>query len=190
MKVGFIDSGKGALAVASKVLKKGDEAIIIMDECYFPYGNKTKEFLCKRAYYLVNYLLGLKVDKIVLACNTLSLQALDFLRQNINFEIIGIFDFIKDELNTRSLVLGSKTTYHLVKKLYPDVPTFDASELINAIQKKEDYKTILNSYQLLFKKYDCLILACTHFLYIDEEEFKKEVVDPIIKLKEYLYSEK
>ncbi len=187
MKIGFIDSGKGALAVAEKVVKKGDEAIVIMDECFFPYGNKTKEFLCKRAFFLVNYLINLKVDKIILACNTLSLQALAFLNQAVEFEIIGIFDFIKDELNSRSLVLGSQATYHLVNKLYPGVPTFDASELINAIQRKEDYKTILDSYQSLFKKYDRLILACTHFLYIAEEEFKKEVVDPISKLKDYLY---
>ena len=46
-----------------------------MDKAYFPYGNKSIEFLLKRSLYLCEYLIKNNVSEIILACNTLSLIA-------------------------------------------------------------------------------------------------------------------
>ena len=51
-----------------------------MDKAYFPYGERSKEFLLKRALYLCSYLRDKNVDKIIFACNTLSLIVLPFIK--------------------------------------------------------------------------------------------------------------
>lgn len=184
----MIDSGKGALAVARHLQSPDNEWIVLMDEAFFPYGNKSKEFLCKRAYYLSRILIAMKVDKIILACNTLSLMTLDFLRQNLDFDIVGIFDFIKDDLTADTLILGSQNTCKMVEKW--GFPTLDGSRLIESIQKNRNIEECLKEMIPYFEPYRNVALACTHFLNIPFDKFGIDVIQPLEKLKEELKSKK
>ena len=47
MLIGVIDSGIGGLEIVNRLSDK-NKYILIMDNAFFPYGNKRKEFLIKR----------------------------------------------------------------------------------------------------------------------------------------------
>lgn len=186
MKIGIIDSGKGGLAVLKRILSPEHEYVVVMDDAFFPYGNKSKEFLCKRSYYLVRFLRTKGVEKIIIACNTLSLLALDFLKANCDLPILGIFEYLKDHLHPQNILLGSYNTCCVVQQLYPWVPTLDGTPLIEAIQKGEKVDRMLEDYQKKYQNYSRLLLACTHFLYLEPSVFHINTIDPIESLKKDL----
>jgi len=173
MKIGIIDSGKGALAI-SRYLK--EEVIVLMDISYFPYGNKSKEFLCKRCLYLCDYLINKGVDIIILGCNTLSIYALDFVRNILNIKIFGVFEYIKEYLTKDNLFIGTKKTIEYVKNNY-DVNVIDGSRWIEDIQYNKGINNMIN--YLSKTKYNNIILGCTHFLMY---EYPFKVVQPIKNL--------
>lgn len=175
MKVGIIDSGKGALAI-SRYLK--EEVIVLMDIAFFPYGNKSKEFLCKRCLYLCDYLINKGVDIIILGCNTLSIYALDFVRNILNIKIFGVFEYIKEYLTKDNLFIGTKKTIEYVKDNY-DIDVLDGSIWIEDIQYNKGINNMVN--YLSNTNYDNIILGCTHFLLYD---YPFKVVLPIKNLLE------
>ena len=179
--IGIIDSGKGGLAV-SKYIDK--DKIVIMDLAYFPYGGKDIEFLIKRSIYLCDYLISQNVSMIILACNTLSLVCLDFLRSIFDIKIYGIFDFIKDDLND-NLIIGSKVTYELLKEKYNVI---DGSSFINDIQNNMGISNMINYIEKYYNNKK-IVLACTHFLVYKEEDYPFKVVTPINKLLEEIKKE-
>ncbi len=175
MKIGIIDSGKGALAI-SRYLK--EEVIVLMDISYFPYGNKSKEFLCKRCLYLCDYLINKGVDIIILGCNTLSIYALDFVRNILNIKIFGVFEYVKEYLTKDNLFIGTKKTIEYVKDNY-DIDVLDGSRWIEDIQYNKGINNMIN--YLSNTKYNNIILGCTHFLMY---EYPFKVVQPIKNLLE------
>lgn len=185
MRVGIIDSGLGGLAVAKYLKKDGHDIFLIMDQEAFPYGLKSKIYLCKRAFILCQYLIQRKVDVIVIACNTLSIFALPFLKHNISFPIIGVFDYLKPYLTKENLLIGSKNTISYAKKNFP-VGTLDGTLLIEAIERRRDYKKIIKEYD--FKNYKMLILGCTHFLMLDVNDFLIPVQNQMEELRKDLLS--
>lgn len=188
MKIGIIDSGKGALAIGSSLKLLNHDLLIIMDECYFPYGNKSKEFLCKRALYLCDLLIKRNVDIIILACNTLSLYALDFIKSILSIKIIGIFDFIKDEMKLNNLFIGTTLSCKMIKEKY-DIDVLDGSEWICHIQNKYCIDDMINNISKYKEKYTKIILGCTHFLVVDDIKCQNNIVEPTKRLIEAIKKE-
>lgn len=168
MRIGIIDSGKGGLAVAKKIKKKEDQLLILLDQGFFPYGTKSKEFLLKRSFYLANILISMKVELIILACNTLSIYALAFLKYSLTIPVIGIFDYFKPNLTNEYILLGSRATITYAKNHYP-VQVYDGTEFIKAIEKKESITKYLE--ELKAYKGKAFLLGCKHFLAIEEHKF-------------------
>ncbi len=140
-----------------------------MDKAYFPYGEKTKEFLLKRSFYLCLYLQH-KVDKIILACNTLSLIALPFLKQFFS-NVSGIFDTFIPFINKDSVIIGSKSTIKLLSTTYPNLKYLDGTELIYRIEKNINYKNELSKINEKIKNNSNIVLACSHFLSLEKNSF-------------------
>lgn len=176
MVIGIIDSGKGGLAVAKRLKNTEDEFIVLLDQGFFPYGNKSKEFLLKRAYYLVTILIEKKVDLIVLACNTLSIVTLKFLRQSFPFPILGVFEYFVPYLNEDYILIGSKTTINYAAKNYP-VSVYDGTDFIEAIEKNKNITPYLKGLENL--KCKGLLLGCTHFLFLNEVLFPLPILHQI-----------
>lgn len=185
MRIGLIDSGEGGLAVAKELEAISDELILIMDKAFFPYGNKTKEFLLKRAYYLALLLVEQKVDVIIIACNTLSIVALEFLQNSFSIPIKGIFSYLIPYLNKDNLFIGSLITSKYVSDTY-GIKVIDGTSLIKAIEKKEEIKEQLGL--INYGNAKKLVLGCTHFLAIPKASFKIDIINQIDKLKEDLIS--
>jgi len=140
-----------------------------MDKAFFPYGKKSKEFLLKRALYLSKYL-SVKVDKIILACNTLSLIVLPFLRLYYK-NVSGVFEEFLPYINSNTAILGSKQTIRILKGIYPNNNLIDGTSLISKIENKKDYKEDIAKINKRIESNSNLILACTHFLILDDNVF-------------------
>lgn len=181
MKIGIIDSGQGGLAVAKKIKKNEDELILIMDQGYFPYGNKTKEFLLKRAYFLTDYLIRQGADIIVIACNTLSIYAYPFLKNCFTVPILGVFDYFNPYLTSEYTLIGSNTTINYAKENFL-VQTYDGTDLIEAIEKKKNLEPYLSPLRNLTTK--ALLLGCTHFLVLNPKDFSMPILHQLPLLKQ------
>lgn len=176
MVIGIIDSGKGGLAVAKRIKKEEDRIILLMDSAFFPYGVKSKEFLLKRSYFLVSFLIEQQVDVIVIACNTLSIYAYPFLKQCFSIPILGVFDYFLPYLTNEYTLIGTKTTILYAKTHYP-VKVYDGTEFIEAIEKKKNITSFLDEVKKIKTK--ALLLGCTHFLGIPKSAFSVSVLDQI-----------
>ena len=181
MKIGIIDSGKGGLAVAKKIRNVDDQLIVLLDQGFFPYGNKSKEVLLKRAFYLSTYLIEQGAEIIILACNTLSILAYSFLKYNLRVPVIGVFDYLIPFLTPNHTLIGSKTTISYAKDNYP-VNVIDGTDFIEAIEKKKDISFYLNELKGL--KTDLLLLGCTHFLAISPSAYPLPTLNQIPMLLE------
>ncbi len=148
----------------------GTDYILIMDKAFFPYGNKSKEFLLKRSFYLCMYLQKMKVDHIVLACNTLSLITLPFLKLFFS-NVSGVFQEFIPYITENSAILGSKKTIDLLKEKYPSNLLIDGSRLIGLIEHRKDYKNELVRINDIIQNKENIILACTHFLSLGDNAF-------------------
>lgn len=164
-RIGIIDSGLGGLYY-TKLINKS--CILIMDTAFFPYGGKSKEFLIKRTIYLCKYLEN-NCDKIIIACNTLSLIALPFLKLIFD-NVSGVFEELIPYIDKNSIIIGSKLTTKLVSNLY-NVDFIDGSNLIYMIENNINYDKEVNRINTLIKNYDNIILACTHFLALKDNTF-------------------
>lgn len=149
-----------------------------MDKAYFPYGTKSKEFLLKRTFFLCLYLQK-RVDKIILACNTISLITLPFLRMFFS-NISGVFNDFIPYINKDSAIIGSKNTIAILKTTFPKLLLIDGTNLINKIENNLDYTNEIEKINSLIKNKANLILACTHFLKLEDNLFViKEVKNKI-----------
>ncbi len=140
-----------------------------MDKAYFPYGDKSIEFLLKRTLYLSYYLYN-RVDKIILACNTISLIALPFLRLFFD-NITGVFNEFIPYINKDSAIIGSNRTIKYLKNIYPNNLLINGSKLIYKLENNIIYNKDINRINKKIKNCSNIILACTHFLRLDDNIF-------------------
>lgn len=140
-----------------------------MDKAYFPYGDKSIEFLLKRTLYLSYYLYN-RVDKIILACNTISLIALPFLRLFFD-NITGVFNEFIPYINKDSAIIGSNRTIKYLKNIYPNNLLINGSKLIYKLENNIIYNKDINRINKKIINCSNIILACTHFLRLDDNIF-------------------
>lgn len=95
--IGIFDSGIGGLTVFSEIKKllPQEYFIYFADQASFPYGRKSKAQLRSLAHQAVNFLLSKNVKAIVIACNTGTVYAIDFLRSKFGLPIIGVVPVVK-----------------------------------------------------------------------------------------------
>ena len=176
MKVGIIDSGKGGLALAKRLETEGINTILLMDRSFFPYGEKSKEFIIKRLLFLCRFLFMYNIDYIILGCNTASIYAGEFLANYFNNKVIGVFDILIPYLLSNNIFIGSKASCKFVEKKY-SIRCIDGSKLISDIEYSKDKIQIEEEMYEKYSDCDSLVLGCTHFLYIDSKLFGKPVID-------------
>lgn len=195
----FIDSGIGGLTILNFYKSNFNNAkyIYYADTKNFPYGVKTEDQIGK---YLLNIYSSLSklynIKLIVIACNTASVSALEYLRSKVNIPIVGTVPAVKPAAsltkNNKIGIIATETTVrlkylsNLIKQFAPDKEVFIKStgDLVQAAEqfysgsKLED---ILNKELMFFKNknIDTLVLGSTHFFFIKdkiEEYFNNKVI--------------
>lgn len=111
--VGVFDSGVGGLSVlrAIRGLLPHEELIYVADSAHLPYGDKSREFVEKRAVTISEFLCTRDVKAIVVACNTATSAAVATLRSRLDIPVIGVEPALKPAAEkTRSGVVGVLAT--------------------------------------------------------------------------------
>jgi len=90
--IGIFDSGVGAFSVLNKLVEvmPNENYIYFGDSGHNPYGQKTAEELQKLCSCIVDFLAKKEVKAIVIACNTATVAAIDYLQERYYLPIIGV----------------------------------------------------------------------------------------------------
>ena len=176
MILGVFDSGLGGLTVLKEIIKKNcfDKIIYLGDTKRMPYGNKDFDTLYKYGRDDIEFLLNKGVDKIVVACGTISSNVLPIIKDKYDKEIIGIIDGAcigakKATINNKIGVMATSATIntHIFKDKLKDYKVIEVAcpRLVPLIESGENVDEALFEYLAVFKKedIDTLILGCTHY---------------------------
>lgn len=191
--IGIFDSGIGGLTVANAISKAmpNETLIYFGDTAHLPYGEKSKDLIKEYSLGISKFLLEEKQCKaIVIACNTASAAAYEYLRDNYKgiFPIINVIDPIVEELVRKNDVqkiglIATNTTIESGvyqekinrRKPSAEVRTLATPMLVPMIE--EGYANDNISHTLIanylnnkeLKGIDALILGCTHYPIIKSE---------------------
>ena len=117
-KIGIMDSGLGGLSVFREIRKAlPDESYIYYaDNANCPYGDKTPEFIRERLCTITEDFLQQGVAVMVLACNTATAAAIEYLRAHYSIPFIGMEPAVKPAaLGTKTGVIGVLATAGTLK---------------------------------------------------------------------------
>ena len=184
----FIDSGIGGIPYMTRLLKRAPEAncIYVADSANFPYGEKSHEQVVECVTELVQ-----KIQKrfepavIVVACNTMSVNALDLLRTKFSeVKFVGTVPAIKLAASvSKKRRIGLLATHatcenpyniELKNKFANDCTLVNRPdpELISFIEhnaftaSRDQCLKAVSPAVNFFREQNCdvIILGCTHFL--------------------------
>ena len=111
--IGIFDSGIGGTSIFKEVhtLLPNENIIYLADSKNAPYGNKSEEEILKLSIKNTELLINKGCKLIIVACNTATTNAINFLRENYNIPFIGIEPAIKPaSLNSKSKSIGILAT--------------------------------------------------------------------------------
>ena len=173
MRIGVFDSGIGGVNVLSSLIKKypNNEYIFYGDTKNLPYGDKTKKELFNLASKAIDFLLTKNVEIIIIACGTVSSTCYKKLKEKYDIPLFDIISptirYLKKSSIMNIGVIGTKRTIESnvfaingKNVLMHATPSFVPIIENNEIETKKD--EIINELKR-FKKYDCLVLGCTHY---------------------------
>lgn len=184
--IGIFDSGIGGTSIWKEIQKllPNENTIYLADSKNAPYGAKSKEEILELSIKNTELLLQKKCKLIVVACNTATTNAIDYLRANYKVPFIGIEPAIKPAaLRTKTKKIGilatkgtlSSSLFHSTSKMFADGITVleqEGTGLVELIEAGEiNSKTtteLLKRYidPMLAEDIDCLVLGCTHYPYL------------------------
>lgn len=184
--IGIFDSGVGGTSIWREIhqLLPYESTIYLADSINAPYGPKGAEKIIELSIKNTELLLQKGCKLIVVACNTATTNAIDYLRKNYNVPFIGIEPAIKPAaLNTKNKAVGilatqgtltsalfSKTSGLFAKDIYVIEQVGDGIvELIESGKLYSDeMKILLSEYlkPMLEANIDYLVLGCTHYPYL------------------------
>lgn len=184
--IGIIDSGIGGVSVwrEIKILLPQLSTMYVADSKHIPYGEKDEETIFSLSSRLITYLEKREVKLVVVACNTISVVALERLRKAFPHMIfIGTVPVVKTvvkETKTNKIgILSTKTTakssyqQHLLKTCAKgcEITVVGTNELVPMVERGEidthRLQTILQPFQ--DAGVDVLALGCTHFPFLKDE---------------------
>jgi len=92
--LGVFDSGIGGLTVAHALFEclPQESVIYYGDTARVPYGPKSPETVRRYSGEILDFLIRRGVKMVVVACNTSTAHALDFLRQRSPVPVIGVIE--------------------------------------------------------------------------------------------------
>jgi glutamate racemase len=201
--IGIFDSGVGGLTVAHaiKQILPGESLIYFGDTAHLPYGDKSEELIRFYSQRITEFLLEHNSKVILIACNSASASAFDYLRKKFDKTIIiDVIDPVVNYLSTRKFnkigVIGTKRTISSgtyetkIKELCPsfEVVSMATPLLVPMIEEGFIFDDISNAIIRTYLSNEslagiqALILGCTHYPIIKNQiskifNFNVEVVD-------------
>ena len=184
--IGVFDSGVGGLSVWKELVKilPGESVIYYADTANCPYGPRKQNEIIGLTQKVVDFLIGKDCKLIIVACNTATAAAIEFLRANYDVPFIGMEPAVKPaslSSKTKSIaVLATEGTFN--GKLYIETSQKFAKNinlnikvgdklvdivekgLINEPETEEHLKNLIKP--LIEQNIDHLVLGCTHYPFL------------------------
>lgn len=190
--IGIFDSGVGGLSVWKEIIKvlPNESTIYYADSNNCPYGTKSQEEIIALSERIVRFFIEQNVKLIVVACNTATAAAIDYLRENYCLPFVGMEPAVKPAaLITKTGVVGILATEGTFDgRLFNETAEKWASEVEVEVQVGkgfvelvEEGKSKTNEAQntvdeivqpLIDKGIDQLVLACTHYPFLIDNILK------------------
>ena len=184
--IGIFDSGVGGTSIWKEInaFLPNEDTIYLADSKNAPYGEKSKDEIVQLSIKNTNLLLEKDCKLIVVACNTATTNAIDYLRNNYNLPFIGIEPAIKPAaLQSQSKTVGvlatkgtlSSSLFHSTSenhasgiKIIEQVGTGLVPLIENGKVNSQETKALLATYlnPMLVAGIDYLVLGCTHYPYL------------------------
>lgn len=186
--IGIFDSGLGGLTAINEIkrLMPNEDYIYFGDTARIPYGTRSKEVIKKYSMQDCRFLISKNVKAILVACGTVSSNALDLLQKSFSLPIIGVIEgaakkaaAIAEKGNGIVAVLGTDATVascafkNAVEKINPSLKVIQKScpmfvPLVeNGYTGRHDIaaNAIANEYLSEIAPYRpaAVILGCTHY---------------------------
>ena len=196
--IGIFDSGIGGTSIWKEVVKllPNENTIYLADSKNAPYGEKSSEEIIALSIKNTEYLISKECKLIIVACNTATTNAIDYLRRNYTIPFIGIEPAIKPAallsktgaigiLATKG-TLSSKLFEKTTKEYTKNITTIeqDGEGLVPLIEEGKlnspEINELLSTYLKPMLKFniDHLVLGCTHYPYLIPQ-IKKIIGDKI-----------
>lgn len=184
--IGIFDSGVGGLTVWKELVKSlpNESVIYYADSANCPYGPKNKETIISLTSKVVDFLISKDCKIIIVACNTATAAAIDFLRSKYPIPFIGMEPAVKpaaQNSKTKSIaVLATEGTFN--GKLYTETSRKYAKDVVLNIKVGDQLVDIVEKGMinvpsteshirslikpLIDKNIDHLVLGCTHYPFL------------------------
>jgi glutamate racemase len=185
MKIGVFDSGVGGLSMANAI--KADlpehEVVIREDREHIPYGNRDPQEILGFVVPILQSLIDEGCRVIVVACNTVTTTLIADLRERFDVPLVAIEPMVKPAAaltKTKKIAVCAtpatlaspryaslKNEYaENVEVLEPDCSDWASMIEGNQIDKQKIEERVL---EVLKEGADVIVLACTHYHWIEEE---------------------
>ncbi len=184
--IGIFDSGVGGTSIWKEIqtLLPNEDTIYLADSKNAPYGERSPYGIVQLSIKNTEFLLEKGCKIIVVACNTATTNAIDYLRANYGVPFIGIEPAIKPAaLRSKSRVIGILATrgtlsshlFHSTAEMHAKgiriiereglglVPLIEAGQA-----DSQETRHLLRKYlaPMLDEGIDYLVLGCTHYPYL------------------------
>ncbi len=184
--IGIFDSGVGGTSIWREInqLLPHENTIYLADSKHAPYGPKGKQQIEELCIKNTELLLEKGCKLIVVACNTATTNAINYLRNNYDVPFIGIEPAIKPAaLQTKTNAVGilatkgtlSSSLFHKTSNLHAsgvEVIEQVGEGIVQLVENGETYSEEMRALLQLYLKpmldanIDHLVLGCTHYPYL------------------------
>jgi len=184
--IGVMDSGVGGMSVLRELQKllPAEHFIYYADRGYCPYGGKPRQAIVDRTVAITDELLARGAKLIVVACNTATIAAVEYLRASYPIPFVGMEPAIKPAAaQTRSGVVGVLATgaalagekFHALVAQHAGgvrVITQPCPGLVEQVERGDlqgaETRALVERYAqpLLAAGADVLVLGCTHYPFL------------------------
>lgn len=208
--IGVFDSGIGGLSVLHELelLLPAEDFIYFGDSANIPYGEKSVEELIKFSRNILDYFATQNVKMVVMACNTSSSVTLDVVKNEYDFEIVGLLEPISQYLACLDVqnigIMGTSATIksnaykdkiceysnkNVFQLACPGLVELVENDLVNTKKANDLVKSYVEP--LLQHDIQRLILGCTHYPFLRDVilSFIKEdiLLNPAVYLSKAVY---
>ena len=197
--IGIFDSGVGGLSILAsvKTLLPRESFVYLADQKNNPYGGRSVSEIQNLSSKVISFLVENKAKLVIIACNTVSVSAIDYLRSKFDIPIIAVVPVVKtigEKSKTgRAVVFATPATAKsqylkdLIKKFAngTKIYTIGTSKLEHLVEEgiitgPKVRSAIENSLlPLIEKQVDSIALGCTHYPFLTPE-IKKIVGSKVI----------
>ena len=186
--IGIFDSGLGGLIIVKELLSRYSDLdfVYLGDTERYPYGNKSQEMIKKYARQDVEFLLKKGATLIIIACNTATSLAGDYLKHEFpEIDFVNVIDPVVEDIAQSKInrlgVIGTRATIssnvyeRKILNKNKDVLVFSKACPLFVPLVEEGFidhqitKIVARKYltSLRQKNIESLVLGCTHYPFLE-----------------------